>query len=210
MRGDGYSLVDDARGGADDLDGGADDDELNGDAVFAIADRAVGGNDTLRGGTGDDKLYGDCEAFAQGQPRGGDDLLLGEAGNDRLVGDFGLACDSAAGGGDTLDGGTGNDDLWGDFESVGGEEFSGSRGTDTFVFGAASGLDTIHDFEIGKDILDFTGFGGDPDAVLLDESGRDLIVDLDGTAADVQEVRILEVTAADFVRELVNGDTILF
>jgi hypothetical protein len=73
---------------------------------------------------------------------------------------------------------------------------------------ADSGLDQVIDFEVGKDVLDFTGFGGDPDAVIVEDLGGDVIVDLDGTAADVQEVLIVNLTLAEYTAEL--GNTILF
>jgi hypothetical protein len=44
--------------------------------------------------------------------------------------------------------------------------------------------------------------------VIVEDLGGDVIVDLDGTAADVQEVLIVNLTLAEYTAEL--GNTILF
>ena len=71
----------------------------------------------------------------------GNDVILGTANNDVL---------SGGGGDDTIYGGAGNDTL------------SGGTGADIFIFLPGDGNDTIGDFEPGTDIIDLTGFGGEP------------------------------------------------
>jgi Ca2+-binding RTX toxin-like protein len=85
--------------------------------------------DQISGGQGNDLLLGND----------GDDLLAGQSDNDWLYG---------GDGDDMLSGGTGNDMLTG-----------GPRGgadSDTFVFGAKSGKDTITDFDVENDLLQIT------------------------------------------------------
>lgn len=93
------------------------------------------GDDVLDGGSGDDRLVG----------QKGDDTLWGGDGDDDLSGDSGNDVLSGNRGEDVLDGGAGNDFL------TGGED------ADMFVFKRFSGIDTITDFEIGIDSLNFTG-----------------------------------------------------
>lgn len=85
---------------------------------------------------------------------GGNDSLFAGNGDDKIyAGDeddaaYGGVGDNALFGGankDTLDGGLGDDEL------------SGGAGADTFIFGKAGGNDVIHDFEIGRDMIDLTG-----------------------------------------------------
>lgn len=94
------------------------------------------------GGSGNDILTGNQAA----------NVLKGGAGNDVLIG---------GAGGDTLHGGDGNDVLIG---GTGRESLYGNAGADTFVFAPgdqSKGLsDTVRDFEIGVDALDFSAFAG--------------------------------------------------
>ena len=90
---------------------------------------SYGGEDTLEGGDGHDQLNG-------GE---GNDLLNGGEGNDVLIGGNGK---------DTLIGGSGKDIL------------TGGNGEDIFQFMDISDSgDTITDFEVGIDQLDFTNLG---------------------------------------------------
>lgn len=97
------------------------------------------GNDTLTGGAAADTLYGGAD----------DDTLYGGAGKDTLFGEAGN---------DTLDGGAGADIL------------SGGAGADHFLFtkGQASG-DSVTDFQIGVDLLDFYGYA--PNSTFTKTSG---------------------------------------
>ncbi|NET36403.1 MAG: calcium-binding protein, partial [Cyanothece sp. SIO1E1] len=132
--------------GADTVDGGADDDTVAGGL----------GDDLILGGDGDDIVRGDLNTSdSQGDIDGGNDTLFGGAGNDSLgaksgddelfggIGDDLLFGDD---GDDILRGGVGNDTLIGD-------DFSGGEGSDTFVFAAGEGTDTIEDFEVGIDFI---------------------------------------------------------
>ena len=96
-----------------------------------------GGDDLLDGGYGNNWLYGG----------NGDDTLNGGRDNDQLYGDDGD---------DTLDGYFGNDRLYG---GGGDDNLLGGRGDDVFVFGADSGHDTIEDFELDFDKIQFSEAG---------------------------------------------------
>ena len=99
--------------------------------------------------------------------QGGDDTLYGGAGDDTLLGDGGSV---AAGdtSNDTLDGGAGDDTL------------TGGWGTDTFVFQAGHGDDTITDFFLAGDLIDIsqiTGITGFDDLTITAD-GDDIVIDL--------------------------------
>ncbi len=143
LRGGGEADVIFGKAGSDKLFGGAGDDVLGG----------TQGRDLVHGNAGDDTLFGGAwhDIVAGGI---GHDTLRGNTGNDELRGDSGR--DSLHGGGgadllrggtwsDVLDGGTGDDHLW------------GGRGADLFIYIAAGGLDTIHDFA-ANDVLKLRGF----------------------------------------------------
>lgn len=113
-------------------------DVINGSAADDAIDGLDGsdiiygkdGDDTLRGGTGDDYLHG----------FNGDDLLEGEEGADRIHG---------GSGDDILSGGKGANDT-----------LSGDAGSDTYLFAAGDGVDTINNYDAiaaSIDILQFTG-----------------------------------------------------
>lgn len=74
----------------------------------------------------------------------GNDQLNGGAGDDRIETD----CD------DTLEGGAGDDRLW---AGAGDGLLAGGDGSDTFGFGAIWGADTISDFDLDEDFLQFFG-----------------------------------------------------
>ncbi|MCJ9429646.1 DUF4347 domain-containing protein [Kordiimonas marina] len=101
-----------------------------------MGDRMGGGdgNDTLWGGAGSDTLFGGT----------GDDVLTGGTGNDLLYN---------GAGNDSVDGGTGNDTLWG---GAGNDTLTGGAGADTFIFGTTVGNDTITDFNVDEDHLNFS------------------------------------------------------
>ena len=74
------------------------------------------------------------------------DTFLGGAGTDQLLGLGGDDVIYGGAGGDGIIGGAGDDDLF------------GGAGVDAFFFGGAGdGNDTIHDLELGVDLIFFTG-----------------------------------------------------
>ena len=84
------------------------------------------------------------ERFSGGNGTGNglDNVILGSRGANIIKG---------LGGNDIIIGAGGNDDIY------------GGSGFDTFVYGASDeGFDTIHDFEVGVDALDFSGLFGTP------------------------------------------------
>ncbi len=93
----------------------------------------TGHDDIIRGAGGAD--------FAKAE--GGDDKMIMGRGNDRA---FGGAGD------DFLNGGRGNDRLVGE---AGDDVLIGGKGKDTFVFATGFGSDTIRDFEIASDRIEF-------------------------------------------------------
>ena len=160
-------------------------------------DNASGDNDRLDGGDATDVLYGNASFFMTGKSRGGNDLLFGGGGNDFIRGDadavlsfdfFALATD-VRGGEDVLVGGEGNDRLWGDFgRLIGNAPAVFTRGADRFVFENGSGLDTVFDFQNGKDVIDLTGFAGitgignfSPPGIVT-QNAADTVIDLSAAA----------------------------
>ena len=104
------------------------------------------GNNTLEGGKGNDTLSGEA----------GNDTLLGGAGNDRLLGGAGK---------DRLNGGDGDDILNG---GAGADILTGGSGADRFVYtltedSLLTARDTILDFILGEDKLDFLQFDANTD-----------------------------------------------
>ncbi len=122
----------------DTIDGGAGNDVLRG---FYGNDLLLGGDggDTLDGSTGDDTLSGGW----------GNDLLMGSYGNDAIDGGQGSDLLRGGVGKDMLFGSAGDDILWGqegDDTIDGGEGddvLRGGLGNDLYLFGQASGNDTI-------------------------------------------------------------------
>lgn len=174
-----------------------------------------GGNDDIVGGLGTDLIFGDFKTALASSYQdfdvsvivAGDDHLDGGEGDDWLYGE-GVSAEAIDGGGvvtasiqcgnDTLIGGAGDDNLVGDFATV---AITGDglveTGADTFVFSPGSGLDTIHDFEVGKDKIDISGYGvtaTDFSTWAVDhisESAGQTVIDFDGTTDDIDHVTIL-------------------
>ncbi len=132
------------------------------DTIFAQDgnDTVMGlsGNDFINGNQGADSIYGgEGDDTVRGGKQG--DGVFGEGGNDFVAGD--RENDSVYGGegNDTLRGGknedllfgeNGDDELWGD---RGNDTMYGGNGADSFVFKKESGIDVIHDFVQGVDVL---------------------------------------------------------
>ena len=118
-----------------------DDTLIGGDANDFISGKR--GNDSIDGSMGDDSVYGGK----------GNDTLIGGDGEDILFGDRGSDSLIGGDGNDTLYGGKGNDTLIG---GLGNDCLIGGAGSDYFALSANSAIDTIVDFEDGKDVLFLT------------------------------------------------------
>ena len=129
------------------------------------------------GGSGNDTITGDNDANVV-HGGGGRDTISGLAGNDRLYGDAGN---------DRLTGGPGSD--W----------MAGGPGADTFVFQAAQShagdVDTIADFVVGQDHLQFHGLAVNMLAE-LDVNG-DAVLDTQLTLNDGAAVQLTEVNGVN-------------
>lgn len=129
--------------------------------------RATSGSDQVLGGEGSDVLYG-CDrpsgggAYADARSFAMDaaDSINGGGGNDLIFG---------ANGRDTLVGGSGNDTLVG---GEGADVLDGGLGRDTFRFSFVFDAlprqdcngDVVRDFDVRRDVLDFTGYRTGPTA----------------------------------------------
>jgi VCBS repeat-containing protein len=132
-------------------------DTISGDQGGAGAEDTIwGGNsgDTLSGLAGADILHGE----------NGDDVLSGGSGRDKLYGGNGK---------DSLSGGTGDDLLAG---GLGNDLLAGGAGNDIFVFGQASGHDTITDFGAGDKIMFEDGVS--VRSSVLEDTNGDGVLDL--------------------------------
>ncbi|GAB5374309.1 MAG: hypothetical protein AcusKO_07710 [Acuticoccus sp.] len=130
-------------GGRDSIDGGKGNDALRGD----------GGEDTIEGGKGADTLAGGegNDAISGGR---GKDHLAGGAGNDTLTGGNGNDVLEADKGWDELDGGKGNDTLTGSENKS--ASMTGGAGKDVFVAAKSRYTNYVEDFDVDKDVVDFT------------------------------------------------------
>jgi hypothetical protein len=181
-----------------------------------MVDRAQGGDDVLQAGyrsgvrgRSTSKVYGDAETLRD-RSEGGDDVLIGfdyPFTDSRLYGDGKALLDKSKGGDDTLiSGERSRDDMWGDAVCVSSKAHTGA---DTFKFNLNNGRDIIHDFEIGKDTLDFSGFApyGLDDFESLSSrlihqaDGTLIILDYDGLAysSSVLLVGVQNLSASDVI-----------
>ena len=178
-------------GGDDLVDGGRGDDLINGGA----------GNDFLVGGYGDDTVFGD-EGNDILTDWLGQNMLFGGLGDDEIHGGDGWAYGGA--GNDAIYavnavGGDGDDQLWGDASaasnlnggagqdailaaSTGDDTLAGGAGPDAFYFLASDrGVDTVTDFNVAEDILNFMDFNITQDTVyyISEQVGADTVIHLD-------------------------------
>ncbi len=134
------------------------DDLIDGTAADDKLD-GRGGNDTIRGKEGDDTLWGqDGNDYLNGG--GGNDLLMGGEGDDSLDGEEGN---------DELNGGPGNDSL------------SGGEGTNTYLFEAGGGRDTIDDSNWKEDSILKLGPGLARDNLAFSRDGDNLSIQIIGS-----------------------------
>lgn len=146
--------------------------------------------DAIAGNNGNDTIYG----------LGRDDTLLGNKGNDALYG--GTGDDVLFGGqnSDQLFGEAGNDRLGGD---AGADQLSGGAGLDIFVFIKKFGQDTITDFVVADDTVEFSKKVFKTFAEVQaawSQDGADVLIN--SGASDVlrlQNVALGDLTSADFL-----------
>jgi len=167
----------------------------NGDDII----RTFGGNDSSLGFAGND-----FQDLGAGNDRGwgleGDDILIGGDGDDVLNGDEGDALGTGvASGSDVLVGGRGNDVLRGDSRDT-------NVAADRFVFAAGDGDDTVRDFQVDLDILDFTEFDGTPTAS-LNQQGGNTVVSVGDVTVTLEGVAAGELTAQNFLGVDLPGDS---
>jgi Ca2+-binding RTX toxin-like protein len=196
----------------DDPDGPADDrfDGTGGDDLYY----AFSGNDTLLGRDGDDTVYG---GLGNDQISGGrgDDDLYGNSGNDRLRGQSGDDFMTGNSGNDDLRGGGGADTLIG---GAGSDRLHGGGGSDTFVlaidktFGVTGSKDTIRDFVLGTDVLEFADLSPQDDLdvhIQIETSDSGSLVSVRETATeDPVEIAMLEGLSVT-LDDLIASDAIL-
>ncbi|GAA6621845.1 S8 family serine peptidase [Scytonema sp. NUACC26] len=137
------------------------------EAGFVQADRAIiesfvstytgtEGNDILQGNSSADNLYG----------KEGDDVLIGNEGRDYLAGGSGA---------DVLVGGMDSDVLIG---GSGRNVVLGGEGKDTFVL-EPNAFSLIADFELGRDLLAFSGVENAQNLMFL-QQGSDTLIEYSG------------------------------
>jgi Ca2+-binding RTX toxin-like protein len=155
-----------------------DDTLIGSDANDFISGKR--GNDSIDGSLGDNSVYGGK----------GNDTLIGGNGEDILLGDRGSDSLIGGDGNDTLYGGKGNDTLIG---GLGNDCLIGGAGSDYFLLSADGAIDTIVDFEDGKDLifltngltfaqLDVSG-GNDATLIKLASNGQ-VLASLTGVSAN--------------------------
>lgn len=196
-------------GGDDVLDGGGGPDVIHGEAGD---DLLIGSSssETFYGGAGADQIDGgggnDWARYdnagagvsvslltgsgtageAAGDTLTGIEWLWGSAYGDSLAGDDSANMIRGGGGDDTITGRGGNDVL------------EGHGGADRFVFGAGAGIDRIHGFEIGTDLIEISG--------TVTAFGQLTISDFRGEAAiayDTGDVILLTgITAGEVIAEM--------
>lgn len=164
---------------------------LNADAIhdlisgYDLEVTGSAGADQIRGYAGGDLLLGLAGDDLIGRSAGAD-TLLGGSGDDTLLGGAGR---------DDLRGGSGDDVLTG---GAGADHLRGGAGADTFVLLAGSGLDVVHDFAAGEDMIDLTALGltGLDDLTVTETEGH-----VDVVSGSVT-LRLLGLTAADVTEDL--------
>lgn len=167
-----------SRAGDDTIRAGTGDDLVNGGEDADLI-HGEGGNDELQGDVGRDSIFGGngddtisswrLEGFGDEAiwSSGGGDLLHGGAGNDRITDGDGSSQIFGDGGDDLLSGGAGLDTLYGGdgmdrlLGNEGRDQLYGGRGHDRFSKGIDGSVDTIHDFQDGIDVFDFSHIGFD-------------------------------------------------
>lgn len=147
-------------------------------------DRIYGGDglDHIYGGTGDDTIFGgDGEPHGNfpfdGSPEPGFvEQLRGGEGQDVIFGEGSADQIDGGDGSDTIDGGTDSDTIEGGSGDLSDDLLTGGSGRDYFVFSTNMGVDTVTDFDVEEDILDFRLFGASQGVEQL--GVRDFVADI--------------------------------
>jgi Ca2+-binding RTX toxin-like protein len=117
----------------------------------------------------------------------GRDRLAGFGGRDHLAGGAGRDALLGGAGADTLDGGTGRDTL------------TGGSGADHFVLRRGGQADVVRDFQNGTDrILVRSSADGFVDLGRR-QAGDDVIITSDGASLRIEDTRLSDLTAQDFL-----------
>jgi Ca2+-binding RTX toxin-like protein len=129
-----------------------------------------------------------------GQNQGG--ILCGEGGNDKLSGMGGNDALCGGTGNDIQSGGTGNDISFG---GLGRDTHTGGTGNDTFVLALNNDVDTVKDFQNGRDKLGLS-MELNPEILDIVQQGRNTVIGVGGERlATLLNVRANQINAADFV-----------
>ncbi|MCX7568013.1 hypothetical protein OS189_16850 [Sulfitobacter sp. F26169L] len=166
--------------GDDQVQGGAGNDTIlagSGDDLVFGQD----GNDVIDGGAGADQLQGNA----------GDDTVNGGLGSDTLFGQDGDDLLFGGSGADFLLGGSGNDTLRG---GAGDDSIRTGSGTDRIMLEEAMGIDTVYDFEFGRDVID-TSLLAHGTGVTVSGSGTQRVLTLDDGGKIYLQGSIADVTA---------------
>ena len=158
---------------------------------------ADAGDDTITGGDGRDMIIGGsgADTISGG---GSGDVLRGGSGDDDIDGGSGNDIISGDEGNDDIDGGSGNDYIHG---GDGHDTLTGGSGNDVFLFLENSGNDTITDFTIGEDTIDFSmipaqiSYGDLKKTAFEDEDGNQIGVTI--SHSEFGSITLMGYTSAD-------------
>ena len=162
---------------------GSDKDDRIGAWVTDDTIHGLGGNDNIVGNAGNDKLFGDeGDDYLAGNDGNdeldggeGNDSLSGDAGDDKLHGGAGDDKLKGGAGKDVIDGGAGNDTLHGD-------DAGWFHDSDTYIFQAGHGRDTVVDMAITDKDGDTLRFEGAKSAdAYFNREGVDLLISAYGS-----------------------------
>ena len=192
----GAGEADDVTSTVEGVNGGSGDDGITGSASADII-RGGAGDDTIADGAGDDEVYGDAgnDTFLSGTSSNGADVFNGGTGDDVVnygsrTNDLVIDIDNSADDGEASE----NDNLKTDIENVvggdGDDTITGSAfdnvltgGDGDDVLNGGAGDDTFYEDTADSGSDTFNG-GAGTDAVNYSSRTGDLLVTMDGVAAD--------------------------
>lgn len=201
--------------GNDTIEGGGAGVIINGEAGNDSIELTASGA-IANGGDGDDLLFMVTTVSGELYGDSGADTLRGGNGNDTLDGGAGNDEITAGSGNDVVTGGTGNDDLHGHngndtVDGGGGDDtvrggrnddvMIGGAGSDIFVFDYNGGDDTITDFTVGDDMLQYA-IRSLTETYMLNNAtdvGANVQFDVYGTTLILQGVNIADLDGQEFI-----------